>query len=151
MNWPIAAAFIALAIGFVVMASVLGWQIIRGDTRADQLIEERAAHQTTRAKLERREFELKHASDALLAANRRIATLSAAAEKRIDEPVNADLAPGDVHARRVRAAVKAKAAAARGASAVPAEPAAPVRAETDPAEPVAAAVPGRLDTNEVLR
>jgi hypothetical protein len=154
VNPAIAVAFTALAVGFVVLGGLIGWQIYRGDSRADQLIKERDAHTTTRARLERSEFERKKFESALAEALQRIATLSAAAEKEVDEPVNEDLAPDDVESRRVRAAIKARAAEARRASSVSAvSPIEAVPSKTDSAGASTSAVSsvGSLDPNEVLR
>jgi hypothetical protein len=146
-------ALIILGLVTLSLGGLIGWQIHRADARADQLLNERAAHTTTRARLERSEFELKTTQASLTEANQRIAALSAAAEKQVNEPANADLLPGDLESRRVRAAIRSKAAAAnRGGPlpAVAAEAVSPARTEAG-TDATGLSAAGPLDAGEVLR
>jgi hypothetical protein len=142
-------AVIALAVALALVALLLGWQIYRADSRADQLVEERAKHSATTKRAEIAEFRLDAAGKQLAIETKRANAFEEALADVQANP-NSDLQPRDIRERVRRAAKQAQAAAADRASAARAEPerTVPSPATSERSEP--AAVSGGLDPNERL-
>lgn len=146
----VAIVAICFGVALVGVASLLGWQIYRGDARSDQLTTERAAHSKTRLELERATWERDQHAKEIDAANR---TIDALVKERSNAKPNGDLDKRDVVTRLVRAAAEqARAARTDRAGEVPAgdKQAVPAR-EPAAADKAPAVLPvGPLDPNEPL-
>lgn len=142
-------AVVTLAIALAGALSVIGWLVYARSNDAERLLAMDDDRDKAVQRAERAEYELDKATKKLAESERTIDTL---AQEEHAKP-NADLAPGNVDDRVVRAAIKAKAAAARrgevpasaGDEAVhpPAAASGSDAAEVQPAGP--------FDPNEVLR
>jgi len=149
MGVAVIALAIALAGAIVAIVALALGRVSDTKEASKQITDERVAHTKTNGELERVRFELRVTADKLAHAEDTIEVL---AKETPDANPNADLPPDAVRARAVRAAIKAKAAAARRAGEVPAGAGEPMH----PSEAAGAAsstevLPvGSLDPNEPL-
>lgn len=143
-----AAAVIALSALALLLGVAVAWLAYRYGARTDQVAEERVAHTKTQGDLERVRFAMQVVAEKLGDAERTIDVLI----KEPDEKPNADLSPGDRDTRAVRAAIKAKAAAARraGHPATGGEQAVSPQGATDASGTAEVLPAGSLDPDEPL-